>query len=136
MQNALVALEWGNERRGNNWAVKSQLFAALAAAKEEGGAMVQSIRSLGSAALNVCAVADGSIDVYWQAGCWVWDVAAGWIILEEAGGLVAGANPGDWTPRVDGRKYLFVRGAAGRAGQEGVVEEVWGHVRGRVEYPV
>ncbi len=134
LQNALVAVEWGNERKGNNWAVKFRLFTSLAASKEEGGAMVQSIRSLGSAALNVCAVADGTIDVYWQAGCWVWDVAAGWIILKEAGGMVAGANPGDWEPRVDGRKYCFVRGAVG--GQEEIVEEVWGYVRGRVEYPV
>ncbi|KAA6414614.1 MAG: hypothetical protein FRX48_01364 [Lasallia pustulata] len=134
LQNALVAVEWGNERKGNNWRVKSQLFAALAACKEDGGAMVQSIRSLGSAALNVCAVADGTVDLYWQAGCWVWDVAAGWIILKEAGGIVASANPGDWEPRVDGRMYCFVRGA--RGGQEEVVEELWGLVRGRVEYPV
>ncbi|MCJ1297459.1 hypothetical protein MMC08_000245 [Hypocenomyce scalaris] len=134
LQNALVAVEWGNERKGTNWAVKSNLFNALAASKEDGGAMVQSIRSLGSAALNVCAVADGSVDVYWQAGCWVWDVAAGWIILKEAGGIVTSANPGDWEPRLDGRKYLFVRGAPD--GQEEIVEETWSHVGGRVEYPV
>lgn len=134
LQGALVAVEWGNERVGNNWKVKSELFRSLAAGKEEGGAMVASIRSLGSAALNVCAVAEGSIDVYWQGGCWVWDVAAGWVILKEAGGVVVGANPGEWEARVDGRMYLFVRAAP--KGKMEVIEEVWGHVKGRLEYTV
>lgn len=84
--------------------------------------MVHSLRSLGSAALNMCAVARGDLDIYWEGGCWAWDVAAGWVIVEEAGGMVLGGNRGEWEPEVDGRRYLVVRGGAGK----GVVEQFWG----------
>lgn len=36
--------------------------------------MVHSLRSVGSAALNICFVASGSLDMYWEIGCWPWDV--------------------------------------------------------------
>ncbi|MCJ1303581.1 hypothetical protein MMC08_006391, partial [Hypocenomyce scalaris] len=39
LSSALVAVEWGNERQGNNWTVKTKTFEALAGSKEEGGAM-------------------------------------------------------------------------------------------------
>jgi myo-inositol-1(or 4)-monophosphatase len=50
-------------------------------------------------------------------------VCAGWIILEEAGGIVASANPGDWDPTLEGRLYFAVRYAK-REEQKGVVEEL------------
>ncbi|KAI9847436.1 MAG: hypothetical protein M1838_000879 [Thelocarpon superellum] len=164
LNNALVAVEWGSDRRGNNWDVKINTFANLGC---QDGAMVHSMRSLGSAALNFCGVAAGTLDMYWEAGCWAWDVAAGWVILEEAGGIVADANPGGWHPRVDGRRYMAVRnlgpaangtnginGANGTNGtnryhaehgdaksvtvtgksQKAMVEEFWTHVAGRFEY--
>ncbi|KAL8756069.1 MAG: hypothetical protein Q9199_003204 [Rusavskia elegans] len=122
LSHALVAVEYGNERSGNNWESKIGTFNALGRAKtENGGAMVQSVRSLGSAALNCCSVARGDIDVYWEGGCWAWDVAAGWIIVEEAGGMMVGGNQGEWEPKVDGRRYLVVRAGAGKE----VVEEFW-----------
>lgn len=132
LSNALVAVEWGSDREGVNWDVKTKTFARLGMPREEGGAMVHSLRSLGSAALNLCAVACGTMDVYWEAGCWAWDVAAGWVILEEAGGMVVDGNPGGWKPEVDGRKYMAVRAAP--SGQREIVEEFWGHVVGRFEY--
>lgn len=92
--------------------------------------MVHSLRSLGSAALNMCAVARGDLDAYWEGGCWAWDVAAGWVVVTEAGGRVVGANPGEWEPRVDGRRYLVVRGGEEGMGQEErLIEEVWGVLR-------
>ena len=130
-----MAVEWGNERSGNNWEVKTSTFASLAGAPETGGAMVHSLRSLGSAALNLCAVASGTLDAYWEGGCWAWDVAAGWVILKEAGGLMVSGNKGDWEPKIDGRVYLAVRGA-GDGEQKGFVEEFWDHVKGRLEYDV
>jgi myo-inositol-1(or 4)-monophosphatase len=57
-------------------------------------------------------------------------VCAGWIILEEAGGIVASANPGDWDPTLEGRLYFAVRYAK-REEQKGVVEELWGIVGDR-----
>ena len=139
-----MAVEWGNEREGNNWDVKTSTFSNLAREKEgtgkaegkaEGnGKMVHSLRSLGSAALNCCAVAKGDIDVYWEGGCWAWDIAAGWVVVEEAGGRVLGGNEGEWKAEVDGRRFLVVRGAEGKGQQEDLVREFWGAVGGRLEY--
>ncbi|KUI63799.1 Inositol monophosphatase 2 [Cytospora mali] len=133
LSTALVAVEWGSSRDGNNYEVKVEAFRRLAASKETGGSMVHSLRSLGSAALNLCAVAEGSLDAYWEGGCYAWDVCAGWCILSEAGGLMASGNPGDWDPALDARVYLAVRGAP--AGQREIVEEFWRVVGdGRMEY--
>jgi myo-inositol-1(or 4)-monophosphatase len=46
----------------------------------------QAIRRLGSAALNLCYVAAGRLDAYWATCVKVWDVAAGQLIVREAGG--------------------------------------------------
>jgi len=127
LSQALVAIEWGNERSGSNFETKLSTFAALTSSE---GGMVHSLRSLGSAALNMCAVARGDLDIYWEGGCWAWDVAAGWVIVEEAGGMVVGGNQGEWEPEVDGRRYLVVRGGVGK----GVVEQFWGFVKGKLVY--
>jgi myo-inositol-1(or 4)-monophosphatase len=128
LSQCLVAVEWGSDRSGNDYAIKHQTFTKLCASKSDGGAMVHSLRSLGSAALNLSQVAAGTIDVYWEAGCWAWDVCAGWCILKEAGGIMVDANPGNWEPTIDGRRYLAVRRAKD---QEKVVEEFWSYVDGR-----
>jgi myo-inositol-1(or 4)-monophosphatase len=44
------------------------------------------MRRLGSAALDMCYVAAGRLDGYYERGIKAWDVAAGVLILEEAGG--------------------------------------------------
>jgi myo-inositol-1(or 4)-monophosphatase len=48
----------------------------------------RAIRRLGSAALDLCNVAAGRLDGFWQATLPVWDVGPGAIIVEEAGGRV------------------------------------------------
>lgn len=48
----------------------------------------RSVRRLGSAALNLCYVAAGRIDAYWASSLKLWDIAAGWLILEQAGGCL------------------------------------------------
>jgi myo-inositol-1(or 4)-monophosphatase len=124
LNDCLVAIEWGNQRYGPNWDLRTSMAQRLMSSRATGGAMVHSIRSNGSAALDFCYVAAGSIDAFWEGGVWLWDVAAGWIILEEAGGIVASANPGDWEPTLEGRLYFAVR-AAERTEQDGVVKELW-----------
>jgi myo-inositol-1(or 4)-monophosphatase len=47
---------------------------------------VQAIRRDGSAALNLCYVAAGRFDGFWELKLHPWDVAAGIVIVEEAGG--------------------------------------------------
>lgn len=44
------------------------------------------IRRLGSAALDMCYVASGRFDGFWEVSLNPWDVAAGYLILNEAGG--------------------------------------------------
>ncbi|TAQ90312.1 hypothetical protein B7494_g1355 [Chlorociboria aeruginascens] len=133
LSTALVAAEWGSDRHGPNFDLKVKVFAKLAAAKEDGGSMVHSLRSTGSAALNLAMVAAGQQDVFWEGGCWAWDVAAGWCILNEAGGMMVGGNPGVWDAEIDSRKYLAVRGAP--SGQKDIIEEFWKVIGdGRMEY--
>jgi len=47
------------------------------------------IRRMGAAALDLAYVAAGRYDGYWEAGINAWDVAAGALLVQEAGGLVA-----------------------------------------------
>jgi myo-inositol-1(or 4)-monophosphatase len=56
----------------------------------------QSVRRLGSAALNLCYVAMGRLDAYWATSIKSWDVAAGSLILTEAGGSIG---------HVDGKNF-------------------------------
>ncbi len=57
---------------------------------------VQCVRRFGSAALDLCYVAAGRFDTYWEMKVSPWDIAAGCLIAEEAGGIVT---------RFDGRPY-------------------------------
>lgn len=50
--------------------------------------LTQGVRRSGSAALDLAHVACGRLDGYWERGISPWDIAAGVIILEEAGGKV------------------------------------------------
>lgn len=54
---------------------------------------VRDIRRFGSAALDLCAVAAGVLDGYYEWGLHPWDVAAGMLICREAGARVA-VHPG------------------------------------------
>ncbi len=48
----------------------------------------QAVRRTGSAALNLCYVAAGRFDAFWALSTKIWDVAAGALIVSEAGGVV------------------------------------------------
>ena len=52
----------------------------------------QGVRRLGAAALDLCFVAMGRFDGFWEFGLQPWDVCAGALILREAGGEVS-----DWS---------------------------------------
>ena len=56
----------------------------------------QAIRRTGSAALNLCYVACGRFDVAWNYSTKMWDVAAGALMIEEAGGCIASPYGGDF----------------------------------------
>jgi myo-inositol-1(or 4)-monophosphatase len=64
---------------------------------------VRKCRVLGSAALDMAYVACGRFDAYIEQGISLWDIAAGWILIETAGGKV------DLRPRTDMKdKYSVV----------------------------
>jgi len=64
---------------------------------------VRKCRVLGSAALDMAYVACGRFDAYIERGISLWDIAAGWILVETAGGAV------DLQPRKDMKdKYSIV----------------------------
>lgn len=48
---------------------------------------VRGLRRMGAAAYDLCLVAEGVYDAYWELKIRPWDIAAGFIILREAGGL-------------------------------------------------
>jgi myo-inositol-1(or 4)-monophosphatase len=54
----------------------------------------QGVRRLGSAALDLCYVAAGRFDGYWELSLQPWDVAAGGLIAEEAGARVTNLQGG------------------------------------------
>ena len=55
---------------------------------------LQTVQRSGSAALNLCCVAAGRIDAFWSTSLKPWDVAAGTLIVQEAGGIVTTINGG------------------------------------------
>lgn len=55
---------------------------------------VRDLRRIGSAALDLCRVAAGQLDAYYEEGLGPWDHAAGELIVREAGGVVVGAGGG------------------------------------------
>ncbi|HEX2861248.1 MAG TPA: inositol monophosphatase family protein, partial [Lacunisphaera sp.] len=67
-------------------------------------------RRLGSAALDLCYVAAGRLDGYWEKDLKTWDAMAGMLIVREAGGRVTdyagGANP----QRLDRGRYVASNG--------------------------
>jgi len=54
--------------------------------------LVRDIRRLGSAALDLCAVAAGSLDLYYERGLQPWDMAAAALVAQEAGAVVTGLH--------------------------------------------
>lgn len=49
---------------------------------------IRGVRRLGSAAYDLCCVAAGFLDGYWELSLHLWDMCAGALIVEEAGGVV------------------------------------------------
>lgn len=148
----VFSCEWGKDRRDvpdGNLHRKVDSFVNMAAeigGRDGKGGMVHGMRSLGSATMDLAYTAMGSFDIWWEGGCWEWDVAAGICLLEEAGGLVTTANPPDdyanakiEDAKLGGRLYLAIRPATdgpnetARASQERTVREVWRRVS-RLDY--
>ena len=73
---------------------------------------VAGLRRSGSAALDMAYVAAGRYDGYWERGLKPWDLAAGMVLVREAGGLVTD---------IDGGDGIFTRGDV-LAGNSGILK--------------
>jgi myo-inositol-1(or 4)-monophosphatase len=59
----------------------------------------RAVRRLGSAAIDLCYVAAGRMDGFWESDLKAWDVAGGALIVVEAGGRVTGMDGAPFTSR-------------------------------------
>jgi myo-inositol-1(or 4)-monophosphatase len=84
LSTALIATGFGydSERRGK----QGQVLAGVLP-------QIRDIRRAGAAALDLCWVAAGRLDGYYERGLGAWDWAAARIVVEEAGGTVADLEP-------------------------------------------
>jgi myo-inositol-1(or 4)-monophosphatase len=84
LSTALIATGFGYdpERRGKQGKVAARVLPR-----------VRDIRRGGAAALDLCWLAAGRLDAYYERGPGVWDWAAARIVVEEAGGAVADLEP-------------------------------------------
>uniref|UniRef100_A0A1L8E1T0 Inositol-1-monophosphatase n=1 Tax=Nyssomyia neivai TaxID=330878 RepID=A0A1L8E1T0_9DIPT len=80
LNKALITTEFGTSRDGDKVRVTLENLAKVVPA-------VHGIRVTGSAALNMCMVAQGAADLNYEFGPHAWDMAAGDLIVREAGGV-------------------------------------------------
>ena len=57
------------------------------------------VRRPGAAALDLAYVASGRLDGFWEIGLNLWDIAAGALMIQEAGGMVGDLTGGDAWPK-------------------------------------
>lgn len=69
---------------------------------------VQAIRRCGSAAMDLCYVACGRFDGFWELKLKTWDVAAGALIVKEAGGKISDFKNGEFS--IFGNEILATNG--------------------------
>jgi myo-inositol-1(or 4)-monophosphatase len=82
----------------------------------------QGVRRTGSAALDLCYVACGRVDAFWEFGLRPWDVAAGALIVAEAGGRVT--NLDGSALDLDARRILASNGKLHRA-MHATIAKAW-----------
>ena len=74
-----AAIRTGLDKRANRLNQSIALFQKLSR-------KAQKMRIMGSAALDICQVAAGRADAFFESGIYLWDVAAAGLIVDQAGG--------------------------------------------------
>lgn len=92
-----ASLERSLVATGFPYAIQERVDEVLAMLREALLA-TQGVRRCGAAALDLAYVAAGRVDAFYELGLSPWDTAAGWLLVEEAGGRVS---------RLDGREYCL-----------------------------
>jgi myo-inositol-1(or 4)-monophosphatase len=93
-----------------------RFHAELAAVQQH----VTGVRRTGAAALDLAWVAAGRFDAFWERGLSPWDLAAGTLLIREAGGFVTD---------LDGDDGMFAKGTV-CAGNEAIHKQLLGVLRG------
>lgn len=88
LNKSLLVTGFGYEH-GKKWSANMKLFKKFTD-------ITQGVRRLGAAAVDLCHVASGKVDGFWEFDLKPWDTAAGILIVQEAGGIVT---------KMDGSKY-------------------------------
>uniref|UniRef100_A0A3Q0R5B3 Inositol-1-monophosphatase n=1 Tax=Amphilophus citrinellus TaxID=61819 RepID=A0A3Q0R5B3_AMPCI len=89
VEQAIVATEFGSDRDPE---VVDKIFQSL---RNVLCLPVHGVRGAGSAAMNMCLVASGCVEAYYEIGVHVWDVAAASLIVSEAGGVLMDVEGGE-----------------------------------------
>lgn len=85
---ALLAIDWGHSHQ-----LRERTLVLL----NRFAHRVQTIRAIGSAALALAWLAAGRVDIYYNVNLKPWDVAAGGLIVQEAGGTLSRFDGTPWT---------------------------------------
>ena len=101
LQNAVLCLSLGSTEKKRLQAQKW-----LHAFNED----VFTVRSIGSATLSLAWVAAGRFDIYFNQNIKAWDLAAGALILQEAGGTYSDLDGGDFAWLADGADCVTTNG--------------------------
>jgi myo-inositol-1(or 4)-monophosphatase len=86
---AVIGLDWAHAHQD-----RRQVLALLGQIAPACG----TVRGIGSAALGLCYVAAGWLDAYFNVSLKPWDMAAGLLLIEEAGGRVTDITGRPWQP--------------------------------------
>lgn len=108
LSDAVGAFDWGHEHEQRQAAIDAfNLFARD----------LTTIRGIGSAALALAWIAAGRLDFYYNSSLKAWDIAAGGLMIDEAGGKLELANgqPWSWQPP-DGAPVTAPLGCLGSNG--------------------
>ncbi|XP_039649913.1 inositol monophosphatase 1 isoform X2 [Perca fluviatilis] len=89
VKQSMIATEFGSSRDPE---VVEKIFSSL---KNILCIPVHGVRGAGTAAVNMCLVASGCVEAYYEMGIHVWDVAAGSLIVSEAGGVLMDVDGGE-----------------------------------------
>jgi myo-inositol-1(or 4)-monophosphatase len=106
MHDAVVACGLPHRGRGDLALFRSEFMAV----QEQ----VAGLRRFGSAALDLAFIAAGRLDIYWERNLSSWDMAAGILLVREAGGYVTDC---------DGTDAMFAKGHIA-AGNETLLKEL------------
>jgi len=79
------------------------------------------VRRAGSAALDLCSVASGRFDGFWEFGLKSWDTAAGMLIVREAGGKISSFAGEEYKP---GDKELFASNGLIHEEMKNIAQEI------------